>query len=57
MEQPCRAERRAFEPFCAGMLPVREAGELRRVSFERDGPFDHDLHRRVQTRRDKDKQD
>lgn len=60
MEQTRREKRRAFRQFInqnAADLPIKEHGGLRIVSFERDGKFDYDLYREVQTRGNKYKLD
>lgn len=55
-----RARRREFRKFVAqnaSDLPIREEGDMRVVSFERDGKFDYELYREVQTRGNKFKLD
>lgn len=60
MEETRRDKRRAFKKFVkqnAADLPIMQDGDLRKVSFERDGKFDYDLYKEVQTRGNKYKLD
>lgn len=60
MQETRREKRRAFKQFVkndVGELPIRERGELRMVSFERDGKFDYDLYKEIQVRGNKYKLD